>query len=43
MMFVGVDAPAGLHSPAFLPPDEAVRHTAYAMLAGFVAAQSVTR
>lgn len=39
MIFVGVDGP-GLHDPAFLPPDEAVRTVAEALLAGYSAAVS---
>jgi len=42
MMFVGVGQPGeteapGLHHPAFLPPEEAVRDVCRAMLAGYVA------
>lgn len=38
MMFVGVDTEAGLHSPRFLPDDEAVAAVAEALLAGYLAA-----
>ncbi|TYB65485.1 amidohydrolase [Nonomuraea sp. PA05] len=38
MMFVGVDAAKGLHSPAFLPGDAAVEAVAEALLAGYLAA-----
>src|SRR5215475_9919146 len=46
MMFVGVGQPGmqdapGLHHPAFLPREEAVKDVARAMLAGYVAACSV--
>ncbi|MEV4804718.1 amidohydrolase [Nonomuraea sp. NPDC049421] len=40
MMFVGVDTVAGLHSPRFLPDDEAVGAVAEALLAGYLAASS---
>lgn len=38
MMFVGVDTAAGLHSPGFLPDDDAVGAVAEALLAGYLAA-----
>ena len=38
MMFVGVDTAAGLHSPEFLPGDEAVDAVAESLLAGYLAA-----
>ena len=38
MMFVGVDTVAGLHSPEFLPGDEAVDDVAESLLAGYLAA-----
>ncbi|MDA0634494.1 M20 family metallopeptidase [Nonomuraea sp. MCN248] len=38
MMFVGVDTRAGLHSPEFLPGDEAVDEVAESLLAGYLAA-----
>jgi hypothetical protein len=42
MMFVGVTGgepgEPGLHHPAFLPDDDAVRRTAYGMLAGYLGA-----
>lgn len=38
MMFVGVDGSARLHSPNFLPGDDAVRDVALALLAGYLAA-----
>jgi amidohydrolase len=38
MMFVGVAGGGRLHTSTFVPPDEAVRDVAYAMLAGFCAA-----
>ncbi len=37
MVFVGVDGP-GLHDPRFVPPDDAIRTVAHALLAGYVAA-----
>lgn len=37
MMFVGVAGGGRLHSATFLPPDEAVRDVAYALLAGYCA------
>ncbi len=37
MVFVGVDGP-GLHDPLFVPPDDAIRSVAEALLAGYVAA-----
>ena len=37
MIFVGVDGP-GLHDPLFVPPDDAIRSVAHALLAGYVAA-----
>jgi amidohydrolase len=41
MSFVGVGRSAGLHSPAFAPGDDSVRHVAYAMLAGYLAGCSM--
>jgi len=43
MAFVGVGSPGdpGLHHPAFLPPDDAIRDVAYSMLAGYLAACEV--
>jgi amidohydrolase len=38
MMFVGIAGGEGLHTSTFVPPDDAVRDVAYAMLAGFYAA-----
>jgi metal-dependent amidase/aminoacylase/carboxypeptidase family protein len=40
MVFVGVDGP-GLHDPLFVPPDDAIRGVAHALLAGYVAALPV--
>lgn len=40
MMFVGVDTGAGLHSPDFLPREDAVAATAEALLAGYLTAGS---
>jgi amidohydrolase len=37
MVFVGVPG-AGLHDPTFVPPDDAVRAVAHALLAGYLAA-----
>ncbi|MFC5829816.1 M20 metallopeptidase family protein [Nonomuraea insulae] len=42
MMFVGVDTASGLHSPGFLPDDDAVGAVAEALLAGYLAASSST-
>lgn len=41
MSFVGVEPSAGLHSSAFAPGGESVRHVAYAMLAGYLAGCSM--
>ena len=38
MMFVGVDTGAGLHSPDFLPREDAVAAKAEALLAGYLTA-----
>ncbi|MER7499248.1 M20 family metallopeptidase [Nonomuraea pusilla] len=43
MMFVGVDTAAGLHSPDFLPGEDAVAAVAESMLAGYLAAASAAR
>jgi amidohydrolase len=40
MLFVGTPGPVTLHSPRFLPPDDAVGEVAGAMLAGYLAALS---
>ncbi|MEV0612388.1 amidohydrolase [Nonomuraea sp. NPDC050404] len=40
MMFVGVDTESGLHSPSFLPGDDAVGAVAEALLAGYLAAST---
>ncbi|MFG1946848.1 M20 family metallopeptidase [Nonomuraea sp. NPDC048826] len=40
MMFVGVDTPAGLHSPDFLPDDAVVDEVAESLLAGYLAASA---
>jgi amidohydrolase len=41
MIFLGTGGPFTLHHPAFLPGDEKVGEVASAMLAGYVAAQSL--
>ncbi|MGO8887850.1 MAG: M20 metallopeptidase family protein [Streptosporangiaceae bacterium] len=41
MLFVGTGGPLSLHHPQFLPPDDAVRQVAAAMLAGYLGALSV--
>ncbi len=38
MLFVGTGGPPSLHDPRFLPPDDAVRQVAEAMLAGYLGA-----
>lgn len=41
MMFVGVDTSSGLHTPEFLPDDEAVTAVAESLLAAYLAAAHV--
>ena len=41
MLFVGTGGPVSLHHPRFLPPDDAVRQVAGAMLAGYLGALSL--
>ena len=43
MLFVGTGGPHALHHPSFLPDDAMVRQVASAMLAGYLAAVSLTQ